>query len=155
MAAVTITCSMVIVSPIVELVVATRREGRWFLFLFFNALPTVFLAADHHRRGLPGAHETPAFKLHVQPVPVRALQGGRHLPVWRGGQPVPDRFGEVHHRPPPSELLVRVRPEVLQGIRAGYQLHRQPAQCDGVQVRGNGSATRSVSSELVYTRHCN
>lgn len=90
MAAVTIGCSMVIVSPIMH-------DPKVFFYIIvskgcFKNLPVncFFLVADHYRRGLPGAYKASALKLYIQPVPVCSLQGGWHLSVWGSGQHVSD-----------------------------------------------------------------
>lgn len=137
MAAVTIICSIVIVSPghwhqvhwlkygtkvmcnfrgrksislhLTVLVILQMQT----LHLTLVLLSPLHYSSDHYRRGLPRPHQTAPLQLPVQPVPVGPLQDCGHLPVWRSCEPVTDRLGKIHHRSPPSKLLICVRPSQL------------------------------------------
>lgn len=115
--------------------------------LFF---PSSVSFTDHHRRGLPGAHEPSALKLPVQPVPECSLQGGWDLSVRGCCQHVAHRLGKVLHRSPSAKFLICVCTGELQWIHAAYQLHGKTSQRDRVQV-----SSHMMQKQQVYTRNLN
>lgn len=122
MAAVTITCSIVIVSPGVSsfwthryseiktsVLCIHRKSEKNITCQIINCCIFSLPATDHNRRGLPGAHQSSPLQLPVQPIPGSSLQSGGHLPVRSSCQSVADRLGKVHYRTSPSKLHRRVQ----------------------------------------------